>query len=560
MKSLKKRKFKLFNTLTILFIIICFFGLLSLVLSWADVGTEVWNSKTQDYETKKILGAGILEWFLVIPFGLINSVWISVFLFIFGSFMYLTIRTNALNAVVLKFLNKIKISKKQEVDLNNSFLSKTWFEIKSMFKTTWIMIPVMLFFSLNGTFNGMGTSSLPLYAFIVPVFLAAGFDIWTAFLIVFIGAGSGVIGSTVNPFATIIATDTISNSSIEIEKFSIVNGMAWRWVSWVVIFIVSTLFVMIYGYRVKKNKKNSYFPDKFEYYENEFEINKMRENENVVTKRKILITSIFFLSFFLMLFLVIPYDQISGTTTFENIENVKFENNNFVSWFHNSKVSGGMNGGTSPFKFGSWNLAALSMYFFIATIIIAILSKFSEIKFIETITKGFQNMMPAILCIGMASGLSVLFAATNLKDLFINGVISTIKNSGGKPGLSIPIMTYIFVIPVSLLIPSTSGLAKAMYPVLGPAINTIQQEKGIVNHSYLSSSVTAYTFAIGIGNLFAPTYAAVIVSTAFCKIQYNTFLKCIWRYLLLIFTVCLILILIGVGVNSMNAGTKISIF
>ena len=83
---------------------------------------------------------------------------------------------------------------------------------------------------------------------------------------------------------------------------------------------------------------------------------------------------------------------------------------------------------------------------------------------------------------------------------------------------------------------------------------------GITTNHYLSSSITAYTMGIGLGNLFAPTYAAVIVSTQFCKISYNKFLKSIWKFLVLIFILGLIMIVLGTLVNKVTPNTDLSIF
>lgn len=556
MKSLKKRRIKIPDALILLLGIILFFGILSLIMSWLNVKTT--NAKGEEVS---IHGAGIMQWLSFIPLGLYNSVVISVFLFIFGSFMFITIKTRALNSIVLKFLRRGDLSK--ELDLINSetsFVKKTWLEVKNLFNQTWVILPVMLFLSLNGTFNGMGTSSLPIYAFVVPVFLAAGFDIWSAFLVVFVGAGCGVMGSTVNPFATIIATD-IANDNIkefsnQKENISLTDGMAWRWVIWIVLYFFSCFFVMTYAYRVKKNKHNSYFYDKFDYYKSEFNIMSKQEEDPKFSRRNVIITVVFFLSFFLMLFFVIPYDKITGNPTFENLEKNNFNDKKAISWFHNSYVD---RDGGARYQFGAWNLKALSVYFFVATLLISFLHKSSPNQIVKDFTAGCQKMIPAVLCIGMASGLSVLFEKTNLKYYFINKIVETIKDTGGKKGYTIPLLTYIFTIPVSLLIPSTSGLAKAMFPVLGPAVYKLETIDGISQNYYLSGTITSYTLGIGLGNLFAPTYAAVVVSTQFCRIDYFKFLRCIWKYLLLAFIIGLLMIIFGAMING-QATSKVSIF
>jgi uncharacterized ion transporter superfamily protein YfcC len=69
------------------------------------------------------------------------------------------------------------------------------------------MIPVLMsVFALGGTTFGMAEESLAFYALVITVMIAAGYDALTGAAIVLLGCGIGVLGSTVNPFATGIAS------------------------------------------------------------------------------------------------------------------------------------------------------------------------------------------------------------------------------------------------------------------------------------------------------------------------------------------------------------------
>jgi uncharacterized ion transporter superfamily protein YfcC len=48
----------------------------------------------------------------------------------------------------------------------------------------------------------MAEESLAFYLLIVTVMIAAGYDALTGAALIMLGAGIGVIGSTINPFAT----------------------------------------------------------------------------------------------------------------------------------------------------------------------------------------------------------------------------------------------------------------------------------------------------------------------------------------------------------------------
>ena len=74
-------------------------------------------------------------------------------------------------------------------------------------KEEW-MIPILMgLFAAGGTIYGMAEESLPFYTLLVPVMMAARFDPLVAAATVLLGAGIGTLGSTINPFATVIAAN-----------------------------------------------------------------------------------------------------------------------------------------------------------------------------------------------------------------------------------------------------------------------------------------------------------------------------------------------------------------
>ena len=85
---------------------------------------------------------------------------------------------------------------------------------------------MMAVFALGGTSYGMWEETLGFFVLLVPLALALGYDRMVAAAIIFLGAGSGVIASTVNPFATGVASDAAG--------ISIGEGIGLRIALWVV--------------------------------------------------------------------------------------------------------------------------------------------------------------------------------------------------------------------------------------------------------------------------------------------------------------------------------------
>ena len=85
---------------------------------------------------------------------------------------------------------------------------------------------LMTVFALGGTSYGMWEETLGFFVLLVPLALALNYDRMVAAAIIFLGAGSGVIASTVNPFATGVASDAAG--------ISIGDGIGLRIAMWIV--------------------------------------------------------------------------------------------------------------------------------------------------------------------------------------------------------------------------------------------------------------------------------------------------------------------------------------
>ena len=104
---------------------------------------------------------------------------------------------------------------------------------------------MMAVFALGGTSYGMWEETLGFFVLLVPLALALGYDRMVAAAIIFLGAGSGVIASTVNPFATGVASDAAG--------ISIGEGIVLRIAMWVVIVAMAIAYVLRYAGRVQRN-------------------------------------------------------------------------------------------------------------------------------------------------------------------------------------------------------------------------------------------------------------------------------------------------------------------
>ena len=107
----------------------------------------------------------------------------------------------------------------------------------------------MIVFALGGTTFGMAEESLAFYALVITVMIAAGYDSLVGASILLLGCGIGVLGSTINPFATGIASG-FAGTSID-------QGLIGRIVILVIGTAIGIWFVMRYAAKVKADPSAS---------------------------------------------------------------------------------------------------------------------------------------------------------------------------------------------------------------------------------------------------------------------------------------------------------------
>ena len=113
--------------------------------------------------------------------GFYDAVDVCVFILMVGGFLGVVMKTGAVDAGVARTIQLLGGREK------------------------WMIPILMVLFGLGGTTYGMWEETMAFYPLLIPVFLAAGYDAVVGISVILLGAGAGVIGSTVNPFATGIA-------------------------------------------------------------------------------------------------------------------------------------------------------------------------------------------------------------------------------------------------------------------------------------------------------------------------------------------------------------------
>ena len=219
-----KRKKVMLSSFSIIFLIIIFLGILTHLLPEAVfVNEELVNGSG-------VIGATLSDVLLSPILGFENAVDVAIFLLMLGGFLKVVNKTKALETGIEVLIKKLK---GREL----------------------VLIPILMFiFSIGGTTYGMLEETVGLYAILSATMVMAGMDTIVASATVLLGAGVGVLGSTINPFAVGAAVSALPEG-LEVNQ-GIIIGIGV--VLWIVSYLIAVFFVMKYAAKVKKDKGSTF--------------------------------------------------------------------------------------------------------------------------------------------------------------------------------------------------------------------------------------------------------------------------------------------------------------
>lgn len=414
--------------------------------------------------------------------GFVDALDVCVFVLVLGGFLGVVTKTGALDAGIKALVKK----------LNGNEL---------------ILIPIlMIVFAIGGTTYGMCEETVAFYALISATMVAAGFDTIVAASTILLGAGIGCLGSTVNPFATGIASDALMSVGVEVNQ-AVVIGLGL--VLLVANLAIAIWFVMRYAKKVK-NEKGSILSTSEKAAMMESYGQGDHEEIHFSGKQKFVLV-LFAFVFIVMVAGVLPWDKFMSEETYMAI----------FGW------TAFLNG--SPL--GLWWFGELAMWFFLATIIVGIIGGLREKVIVESFVSGAADIVSVVLVIAVARGASVLMTQTGLDIYLLESAANALN------GLSATIfapLSYLLYIGLSFLIPSTSGCATVTMPIMGPLTQGLGYNPAVM--------VMIFSAASGLVNLFTPTSGVVMGGLAIAKVEYSTWLKWVGKLVLILAIVsCVIL-------------------
>jgi uncharacterized ion transporter superfamily protein YfcC len=385
---------------------------------------------------------------------LFGAIDIALFILVIGGFLGVTMKTGAIQAGIGSLVRRMAGRER-------------------------LLIPaLMCVFALGGTTYGMAEESLAFYALVITVLIAAGYDALTGAAVVLLGCGIGTFGSTINPFATGIASG--------IAGVPLSDGLASRIVILIAGLAIGIYFVLRYADRVKADPSRSVVYDLKAENEARFRAeSEAGDGEITLTGTHKVILLVFALAFGVMIYGVIPWEDLGIP---------------LPTWW--------------------WWFPEMTASFLLFSIIIGLIGRMREGELTSTFVDGARDLLGVALIIGIARGITVIMNNGQITDTVLHWVERALGDTGEA---AFAIVMFLLFLPLSLLIPSSSGLATVAMPITAPLAGFVGVSEAVV--------VTAYQSASGLMNLFIPTSAVVMGGLAIARVPYGSYLRWVWPLL-----------------------------
>ena len=361
--------------------------------------------------------------------GIYDTIDIILFVLFIGGFMHVFQQTGAMEQGIRNLSYKMKG------------------------REAWLIIIITFLFSFGGASFGMAEECFVFYPVLVPLFLAAGYDVLVPLAVIFGGANLGNIASFSNPFATIIASNAAG--------INWADGMLER----IAIFVVIT--AVFIAYMVRYAKKVQRDPTASLVYRSEGAVAlpyaSVHSGPPVPLGRK----NGGLLILFLLTFLV----MIAGVAHYD------------------------------------WWLPEMSALFLVSAILVAVITRVNEGLFIQQFIEGAKSLLSVAFIIGVARGVGLILNEGRISD-------SILYYSAGLVG-HMPPMLFIIILFVlynvfTLFISSSSGMAVLTMPIFGSlAVVVGVPGREIVNAYLFGMGIMSFITPTG---LILPSLAMVNIS------------------------------------------------
>ena len=489
-------KFKVPNTYVIIFTVL----LLCAVSTWLVPGAvpQTWQVFSALY-TGFSQQAGIIAFVLIIggAFWVVNS-------------------TKAVDAGILKFINKSRSLEKYSI-------------IRKLGVGNIVIVMIMLLFGLFGAVFGMSEETIAFVAVVIPLAKSLGYDEIVGVCMVYVAAHVGFAGAMLNPFTIGIAQD--------MAQLPLFSGIEYRTLCWGILMLVTIVFVLWYANKVNRSRtlERSLSVEKTEYATVEC------QNSGIsawlcfgAITCSLVLYSIFYAKDCLITLgqssFNVPWLLWVVDVMFVAFSLIALKNSrqmfilNVLMFTIVFMVIGVMGYG--------WYLPEICALFLAMAVAAGISAGYSSDKVAKEFIAGAKDIFSAALIIGLAAGIIVILKDGKVIDIMLGSLADSLEGSGktGALGIMYGIQTFI-----NLFIPSASAKAAVTMPIMAPFSDLIGVSR--------QATVLAFQFGDGFTNMITPCSGVLMAVLSVAGIPYEKWFGFIWKFILALIIVGFLLLL-----------------
>ncbi|HLK31059.1 MAG TPA: hypothetical protein VKT28_20945 [Puia sp.] len=332
-------------------------------------------------------GQGLIS-ILEAPFkGIYDSVDIIFFVLMVGGFVSIFYDSGALQKGIAFVASKMKGKEKN------------------------LIIVFTSLFALGGTTFGMAEETMAFYPLVVPVFLAAGFDLLVPVAVIYFGSNIGTMTGVTCPFSVILASDVAGiNWSI---------GSTGRIIMFVITTAITIIFILRYADKIKKDPSKSLVLKYDGNVQSPFVVIDSSEQTKMSTKDKMILL-LFASTFGMLIFGVVKLD---------------------------------------------WWLLEMTSLFFASSLLLAIFMRMKEKVFVEKLIKGAEGLLSVAFIVGFARGVTIILNDGHISDSILFYSSNLVK---GMTAAIFIVSLLVLYLVLTIFISSTSGMAVLTMPIIAP--------------------------------------------------------------------------------------------
>ncbi|MDD2491853.1 MAG: AbgT family transporter, partial [Bacteroidales bacterium] len=385
-----------------------------------------------------------------------------------------------------------------------------------------------------GAVFGMSEETIAFAVLLIPLAISMGYDSIVGVSLVYVAAHVGFAGAMLNPFTIGIAQD--------IAGLPLFSGIEYRLLCWMILNVITIVFVLVYASKVKKNPLKSPVYEEDRYWRERVE----DESEQItyhtpragwvsyfITLVSLAIFSVYFYHTTIKIgnstfdipalvpvltfaFAIIGYLSLKKSVHFY-VLNLLFFTIIFL-------VVGVMGYG--------WYIGEISALFLALGILSGIAAGYSGNEIVAKLNEGARDILSAAVVVGLAAGIIVILEEGKVINTILHEMSLAMEGAGRGGSLGVMYLIQTFI---NIVIPSASAKAAITMPIMAPFSDLIGVSR--------QATVLAFQFGDGFTNMITPTSGVLIAVLSIARIPYAKWFKWVLPFILILLVVGFLLLL-----------------